>query len=513
MASKPEFVQLEPADDAASVRDRLSFIRGERVLLIWPEEGTVLTRKLDLVLIQREAMRRAIKLALVTHDPLVIQHAGELNISTFETIGASERARWKRGRSKVFTSRFQRPETEPEPDELMPAASRVRAVESPAASRRRSTARTVSLLLLILTSVVAGSVLLPSATITLTLAREVALVDAPIVADIAVSDIDVENGIIPAVVFRVEIEEVGTIPTTGVEDSAAVTASGSVVFINQTADLVLIPAGTNISTSAGVPIQFRTALDATLPAQVGSQIEVPVEALPGSAGEGGNVDVGLINTVIGPLTDRVSVRNLAPTVGGQTRAVNVVSEDDRDRLLATVRQQLQSRAYTEMLPRIDANQMIVIETLRIVEERSDWTTFSAQPGDIADTLSLTMRAVVEATTIDELPAQQVAFTQLEVGPGRGVTSVNYERGPITVESSGRISFSMRVTAQIAGQVDAENLRQQIVGQTENDALAYMLNTVDLAPGTVPQLELSVPWLGRLPFLPIRINVVLLEPGQ
>ncbi|MBL8120080.1 MAG: hypothetical protein JNJ78_21285, partial [Anaerolineae bacterium] len=95
MSNRPEYVQLELADDVASVRDRLSFLRGQRVLLIWPEEGTILTRKLDLVLIQREAMRRAIRLAVVTHDPQVVKHANELNISTFETIGASERGRWK----------------------------------------------------------------------------------------------------------------------------------------------------------------------------------------------------------------------------------------------------------------------------------------------------------------------------------------------------------------------------------------------------------------------------------
>src|SRR3982750_551822 len=106
MANKAEFIQLESGDDAGSVRDRLSFIRGQRVLMIWPEEGTILTRKLDLVLIQREAMRRAIRLALVTHDSEVVRHARELNISTFETIGAAERGRWKRGRGKVFTNRF-----------------------------------------------------------------------------------------------------------------------------------------------------------------------------------------------------------------------------------------------------------------------------------------------------------------------------------------------------------------------------------------------------------------------
>ena len=74
MPQKHEFVQLEPGEDVASVRDRLTVLRGQHVLLIWPEKGTALNRKLDLVLVQREAMRLAIRLALVTHEPEVIKH-------------------------------------------------------------------------------------------------------------------------------------------------------------------------------------------------------------------------------------------------------------------------------------------------------------------------------------------------------------------------------------------------------------------------------------------------------
>lgn len=126
MSERAEYIQLEPNDDVAHLRDRLSFIRGRRVLVVWPETGTALTRKLDLVLIQREAKRRAIQLGFVTHDRQVLQHAADLGISTFETIGASERARWKRGRAKVFTQRHHKPEDDPDHTDLSDVASRVR---------------------------------------------------------------------------------------------------------------------------------------------------------------------------------------------------------------------------------------------------------------------------------------------------------------------------------------------------------------------------------------------------
>lgn len=513
MSKKPEFIQLETGDDIASVRDRLSFIHGERVLLIWPEEGTVLTRKLDLVLVQREAMRRAIRLALVTHDSEVIQHAEELNISTFETIGASERGRWKRGRSKVFTNRDQRPENEPDPDELMSVASRVRVNEPPETHKWRAITRLLILLLLMGTVLIAIYVIVPSATITLTPLQEIVQSEVQITADPEASDIQVENAVIPATILRVEIEETGTIPTTGEQALPNIPAKGSVVFINQTSNAVTIPIGTTISTTAGTPILFATTEDATLPPEVGSQIEVPIQAVEASAGPIGNVDSGLINAVIGPLGEAVTVRNLTPTTGGEARSLKAVSEEDVDRLLATVRQQIQSRAYVSMLPRLTETQFIIDQTIHIAEERSDWTTFSANPGDIADTLSLTMRAVVEAVAVDGKFGQQIVFAQLngKILQGRILQpeSVSYERGPVAeVFQDGKTIFTMIGSGSIEGQVNEAALQEQLAGRSVDDALTHILSTIELAEGTTPEIQVSPDWLGRMPILPIRINIRL-----
>jgi len=513
MSKKPDFVQLETGDDAASVRDRLAFIRGQRVLLIWPEDGTVLTRKLDLVLVQREAMRRAIHLALVTHDPVVIQHAKELNISTFDTIGASERARWKRGRSKVFTNRFQRPRDEPIPEDLMEVASRIRAEEQAEAKARGRVIRAVVLALLLVVTLVAGYVLVPGAVITLIPAQERIQAEAQIVADPQALNVDIQNSVIPAITLRVEIEETGTVPTTGIQDLADVPARGSVVFINQTNRRVDIPGGTTVSTSAGTPILFRTTEDATVPGGIGQQLEVPIEALQDSAGSVGNVDAGLINVVGGQLADQVTVRNLAPTSGGESRTLGAVSPDDRQRLLDTVRQQLQARAYTEMLPRLSETQFIIIETLHIAEEREDWMNFSASVGDVADSLTLTMRAVVEAVAVDEQLGWEIALTQLQqqipVGRVLRPETVTYERGPVLgIDSSGRIAFSLIGSGVVTGQVNSGLLRERLAGRSLDDAQQYLLSEVDIEEGTTPQISISPDWFGKLPILPMRIDIEL-----
>jgi hypothetical protein len=92
MPSPVEILQLEPHDDVVTVRDRLAFVRSRRVLLVWPRNGQILRRKLDLVLIQRAVSRQTVRLALVTTDPQVIDHARDLNISAFASVRESQRA-------------------------------------------------------------------------------------------------------------------------------------------------------------------------------------------------------------------------------------------------------------------------------------------------------------------------------------------------------------------------------------------------------------------------------------
>lgn len=521
MANKTEYVQLETGDDVASVRDRLSFLRGQRVLLIWPEEGTILTRKLDLVLIQREAMRRAVRLAIVSHDPQVIQHATELDISTYETIGASERGRWRRGRAKVFTNRFQKPKDEPIPDDLKEIASRIYNEETAAERRWRRIRLVLALVLFVVALGAIGYVVLPTATITLTPAQNRIEAVSDIIVDPQIQNIDVENHIVPAIKMSLQIEDNGTIETSGSEDLGAAPATGSVVFINQTSQPVNIPAGTIVATSTGTPMQFQTTQDVLLDGQVGLQIEVPIEALQTSVGEAGNVASGTINTVIGPLANSITVRNLGATIGGASQSQKIITQADRDTLLLTVRQQLQNRAYLEMQSQLTKTQCIILPTIRIAEERNDWMTFSGDPGDAADTLTLSMRAVVEALAVDEQLGQQVVYSQLakQIQEGQFIQpeSVSYELGCDSVtnfDPTGRVTFSMSGSGLVSRQVDANQIRDRLVGMPANDAMAYLVSELPLQQGITPTITISPDWFDRIPILPMRIDVRLQDaPAQ
>lgn len=510
---RPHFVQLEKNDDANSVRDRISFVRGERVLLVWPEEGTVLTRKLDLVLVQREAMRRAIRLALVTHDPMVVEHAKELNISTFETIGESDRKTWKRGRSKVFTSRFQKPENEPHPDELKDVASRVY-TDDPTPTQTWL-GRVGLMLGFVVVMALMAYLFLPSATVTLIPERTRMTLEVPIVASASVSEVDVENKRIPITRLVVEVTENGTVETNGQQALNRTRAVGSVTFINKTANTVEIPEGTIVTTTASDPISFRTINGQTLTAGVGQQVDVGIEALQAYAGEVGNVDANLINAVFGALAEQIEVRNLSPTSGGTNEVVSVITEEDITRLEAMVRQQIQARAFTEIEPRLSESQFIILESIRIAEERDDWKTYSGAVNDVADTITLSMKSVVEAVAVDEQFARQIAFGQLSsaIPSGRVIVpeTLQYARGTSQLLPDGEIAFQITIEADVVAPIQVDQIAQQIAFKSVANALTYLLNDVRLQSGAVPQITLSPNWLRRMPILPFRIKVITQEP--
>ena len=509
-----QFVQLEPADDATTVRDRLAFLRGRRVALVWPELGTTLQRKLDLVLVQRAALRLNIRLALVTHDTLVMRHAAELNISAFETIRDAEHKRWKRGRSRAFSARIRRPSGEAEPESLMPYAARL--IDEPDgrwARASRVLIRVTALVLLL--ALVAGIALLtfPGATVRIMPATDFVRTAAIITADpaLAATSIDVERGVIPATTYRAEIVERASIPTSGVQTISEAPARGTVVFINRTTEPVEVPAGTLVSSSAGVPSVFRTLSGVTVPAGAGEQIEAPIEAIPESTGEAGNLDAGMLNTIVGDLGTQIEVRNIAPTFGGETVAIRTVTQEDHDTLVAMLRQQLQNRAYTELPGRASGSQFIIPDSIRITEERSDWMTFDHAVGEQAGDLTLTMRAIVAASAVDEELAQQVAYARLagEIPRGRSLQpeSVSFERGSLeSLDASGRATFTMTASGNAMADIDTAALRSRLTGMPIADALAYLSSSLDLEPGSQPEITVSPDWFDRIPLLEPRITI-------
>lgn len=506
---KLQVIQLEPYDDIVSVRDRLSFVGAERVLLVWPASGAILRRKLDLVIIQREAARCGLRLALVTHDRVVVEHADDLNISVFSSVDAGSKVRWKRPSSKVFVDRSTKPTNELDRYELMEAASRLK-VQTPRQRTTQRTVRAVAAVILVATLLAGALIVLPAASVRIFMARDQLTTTVRLIADPTIAIENVATGHVPAtLVSSIIVQRQATIPTTGSADIPASVATGTVIFTNLSSDPITVPAGTIVSTLNGAhPAKFHTLTDYVVPAK--DTAEVTIEALPDSAGPVGNIEPNLITNVEGPLAKALSVRNANPTHGGTIRQQGIVTKEDQTRLLELVRDQIRTTSIAEIA--LTPTQFIAPGSIQIAEEHEEWTTFSAFVGDKADTLTLTLKVRIQALVIDELAARKAAYASLaRLLQNRQIVvdSVTYQRGRVDpVDTKGQAAFLLTASADAVTSVDPEQIRGRLAGISVGDARALLERTLLLDPRRPPQIDVLPGIFGRLPFLPVRIEVIV-----
>ena len=246
-------------------------------------------------------------------------------------------------------------------------------------------------------------------------------------------------------------------------------------------------------------------------------MDATVEAREGYRGSIGNVSAGMINTIFGALAENVSVINLAPVAGGGVRSVKVVAAEDQARLLESVRIQLQSLAFEQMRLGLSDSQIIIIESIRIEEERKEWTNFSADVGTMTTELSLTMRAVISAIAIDERYGRQIALGRLGgmLPPGKTILedASEYARGPFALsQQNGAVRFTARASGSAVAALDADALRAELAGLSLSDAKALLRAQPAISAAEPPVLNLYPPGIERMPILSIRIDLRVKNPA-
>ncbi|MDP1545623.1 MAG: hypothetical protein Q8L87_06335, partial [Anaerolineales bacterium] len=91
---KTKIITLESHDDLISVRDKLSWAKTPRILLVWPKYEKVTLRLLDLKVLQRHADSLGAQLGLVTRRANVRRDAESLGIPVFKSTVSAQKDPW-----------------------------------------------------------------------------------------------------------------------------------------------------------------------------------------------------------------------------------------------------------------------------------------------------------------------------------------------------------------------------------------------------------------------------------
>lgn len=467
-----EVIYLEDDDDIGTVRQRLEQTQARRVLLVVPKGCKALAKAIDLRLLQRYADALAMEVALITRNRVTRELAREVGFAVFSRIP----------RGYVSPSVGQR---------LVPT--------------RQWLMNALAFVLLsgLLLSIIAVTLLIvPEAVVTLVPTTEPISHTVELQANPDIEAINYQGGEIPARVVEMQIEARAQIRTVAKKDVPDARATGTVIFINKRNEPTVIPQGTIVRTSAGSNVRFRTIEEAVLPATIGGKAEVGIVAV--DPGLSGNVDAWQINTIEGVASLWAEVINDTPTRGGTVKWVSVVTNEDKNRLRASLLQRLQQEGYNRLREQLEEGEFVPPESV-VIEPLGE--TFDKGVYEQADVLGLEMRVTASGTAIKLEDAHTLAQYLLgfEVKEGFQLLpqDLEFQLEKVTRVEGRRVYFEMGASGLMAERIDEGEIKEEIRGKPIAAAEEYLRQRFQL--DEEPSIVVTPDWLKRIPF---RIRVIV-----
>ncbi len=516
-----ELYQIPPDASLEGVRRALGQWRTQRIALEVPEGWLELNNVARMRLVQRQAQIQHNEIALITREPATRTAAKQVGVPVFSRAEQAAGDRWRMDPLLPLIDPRHPDAGLPDPPawrrqdivarQMLPTQrqARQRRIKSEAAYRRPTPGwmRFAGNLLMGLLMVVALAgftyYVLPAATIILTPGRLPLQTDLAMTAIAGLEAADVRGAQLPARLMKAELLERGAVLATGTSQKASGNAVGEVVFSNLRTAPVTIPVNTLVSTSSGTPVQFRTLQEARVEGGVGQRVSVPVEA--SEPGTTGNVRANTINSVVGALRFRLRVNNSNGTGGGGAELVSVVSQQDREQLVATLQASAEAKVYETLQAQLEPGEWLPAESVQTFVVAQSFDQYSDEE---AQQLSGSVRVLAQGLAVNEQEATDVILTKLQGQvPERGrlvLDSVQAQRQPQSEATSSSVVFTMTISADYTTPIDPDEVRGAVAGMAPEEA-AQTIQERWLIEGT-PEVYLDPAWKGVLPSLTSRIQV-------
>jgi len=544
-----QILELEKTDDITAIRSRIDFAfpplaepgqvgtkpEKRRLLLVAPHQNKALQNLVNMKLLARVADSQAVELAIVSSHPTARDYAKEAGIKAFASLTTARWAGWVTPKTPVARSEETLPpvvapldEAAPSPvAEALPAGTGI----APTPPRKRVNKKkyavvqgsgrvsiwqqlgALAALVILACALVFGVVvLLPEATVTLTPVAQSVATKLVVKADPETKSVDFKTLTSPARADQVELALSDKIETIETELAPVGQAQGIVTFINRTEKEQTIPLSTTLSTSVGEQIKFIIAQTVTIPAGVGAT--TPTLVVAAEPGPKGNAQASQINRFDEPSYALLArVINEQPFTGGTLEPAKVVVQADKERLQAHLRQKIQQEGLKKLQEKLGEQEFIPPESLQVIVLDVTYKEFA---GDFSDTFDGEMQAVVRGTAVGGYNANRLALAALEaqVPPGFeiDVQGLHFSAGEVLDVRDRVVTFRVLADGKAVPVIDPRQVAQEVAWLPIGEAQARLKQKYDLA--TVPGVELKpawlVEWLGRLPFVPLRINVVINE---
>ncbi len=490
---KTKIITLESYDDLISVRDKLSWAKTPRILLVWPKYEKVTLRLLDLKVLQRHADSLGAQLGLVTKWNNVRRDAESLGIPVFRSTAAAQLDAWPESQP--------REQRAPKPPRKGLRLLRDKVYLQEPAWRTSLSGRVLTFTVGVLAVLTVAGLFIPRASVILSPEAQTISLTIPVSASSDFKTVSL-NGEIPAQTISMTVSNERSLLLTNFISMPKTKAAGVIRFTNLGANEMIVPAGTVVATNT--LIRFSTANEVKLPPGPDEFVEVRVEAL--EAGNQGNVDANTITTIEGELGLLAKVTNLEPTTGGTNEDVHGATDDDRSKLREEVLGELQSIAGKQIRSSLGAGDLYLSDTLKVVSIQHE--EFSPPAGQAGDSLLLSMQAeftaeYILAEDLKTLAASAVtASIPAEFSPN-GEMSLTPLDAPIT-DAAGITRFSLQASQATLRNLDLMQVFNLVRGRDVRSAAVAVKEAFSLQ--NEPEIRVAPSWWRWLPLIPFNISV-------
>jgi len=493
---KTQIITLEPHDDLISVRDRMSWAKSPRILLVWPRYEKIALRPVDLRALQHHAHYLGADLGLVTHRSDVKRDAQGFNIPVFDSTASAQRDPWPERRLKNRRG----PRTEHPNLRVMQAEAHVKE----AGWRENIFARTGFFAVGVVAVLTVAVLFVPRAAIKLTPISQQQSLTIPVTASDSIPSVLI-TGSIPAHAIHVTVTNSQSAVIASEALVAKFKAKGIAHFKSLTQSVISIPSGTVVYSAGQPAIRFVTMNNTHLEAKANAFVETPIQAV--EAGEAGNLPANSIHGIEGNLNLSVSVTNLEPTTGGADQTAIAATDNDRKRVHDALAALLNEQAQKEIRSAIGAKDVLLVNTLKmgkVLEETYDPP--AGQPGPL---LKLTMRVEYSAQYVKADDLMQLAESALNASVPDGFVA---SPGTLTFQplaapvfdQSGISHFDLQVEQIVMRRIQPMQVVLLARGLSPQAAAQVLLAKLPLAKS--PQVDLSPSWWPWMPLIPFRIDV-------
>jgi hypothetical protein len=500
---KIQIIKLEPHDDIYSAREKLTWGKATHILVEWPDNGKVLTRTLDLILLQRQCQDMGLLLGIVTKDIPVKENAQSLKIPIFKSESAAIKGSWRKGKPRLNRKPHLIPDfrgNRPKHYIWLTHNS----LNQGTNSIKPDWIRLGLFILVTFSIIVLALAFYPRATIILSPERQLQKLTLPVLASNTLKAVNI-SGNLPAILLSTTVSGSETIPTTGSVKVPDQFAIGKAQFTNLSNQVVTIPVGTIIVTSDTTMNRFRTTIPGNVDAGLGKTITIPIQAV--IEGSRGNVQAGKINGVEGSLGVKLSVINPDPTDGGSDRLIRSVSSGDYDTLRGQLILNLMKMAYNQMLNLLNTGDILIPDSVKINKVLMEDSSSSInQP---ADELNLSLNIEFSADTILGKDIQELGEEVLNVTIDKNYHAISQDVQIVnldepTMGTDQAYHWKIIVSRIIQLNLITYQIPNQVIGLAPSEASKNLIREFPLR--TEPKIELFPSWWPRLPLFNFRINI-------